>query len=90
LDGGRRRLTGGSGLSAGEEYCFGGKVSGPRARFSAGPNRFPLALIYIFFLFYFLISFITSLNLVQIDLNQFINFSKNSEEQTRAVRNIIS
>jgi hypothetical protein len=54
---------------------------GPRAETGAGPKGFPGILLYFFsffllFLFYFLISFITFANLVQIDSNQFVNFSK--------------
>jgi hypothetical protein len=54
---GRRKLTGGAGLSAGRErgevYRFGEQVSGPRASFRPGPEWFPEAFS-IFFLFFFL------------------------------------
>jgi hypothetical protein len=55
---------------------------GPWADCGARPNRCPSALFYIFFffplfLFLFSNSFIFFSNLIQINSNQFVNFSKN-------------
>jgi hypothetical protein len=59
----------------------GEKVSGPRARFSAGPKRCPwpffiFCSFFLLFLFCFLISFIAFVFDIQMTSNQFVNFSK--------------
>jgi hypothetical protein len=45
---------------------------------------------FLIFFFCFLISFITFANLVQIYSNQFVNFSKNSTQHFKTVRNMFS
>jgi hypothetical protein len=85
-------LTRGVLLSAGErgrgDTLSGLAPGGPWASFGAGLEVFPAALFMFFLLFFlfffcFLISSINSSNLVQIDSNQFLKFSKIQGNKSR-------